>query len=220
MYSVLLIDDHDIVRFGLEALIQQGKDICVVGGAGNLKEGLAQIERFSPQLVITDMSLPDSKGLDTVRAVVNAQKRRHVLVLSMHDEGFYANEVLKIGARGYLMKERAQEFVGEAIATVVAGEIWVSHEVNQQFLRRLHAAPSLVEDEGSVLNLTHRESEVMELLGKGLTTKELARALGISIRTVDLHRGAIKAKLGFKSSAEMIAHAVALRSSKAAKGIP
>ena len=207
MFSVLLIDDHDIVLFGLRALIQQIPGIRVIGVASTLQDGLVEIEQLSPDLVISDLSLPDSKGLDTARMVINAQQRRSVLVLSMHDEAIYATEVLRLGGRGYLMKDRAQELVCEAVSIIAAGGIWVSPEVNQQFLHKLHASDLSNDPTANLQKLTPRESEVFTLLGQGLTTKEIARSLDISIRTVDLHRRAIKSKLVFKSSAEMIAFA-------------
>lgn len=211
MNSVLIIDDHDIVRFGLETLIASCPELELVGSVSTLKEGLSRIAELKPLLVISDMSLEDSKGLDTVRAVVHAQEPRSSLIVSMHDEMLYGEQVLALGAQGYVMKEHAHALVVPAALAVLSGQTWVSQKLNTKLLNRLmkrtrreNARP----DTDGAATLTMRELQVLELLGSGKTTKEIAFELDLSARTVDIHRANIKRKLGLKSGTELIAFAL------------
>jgi DNA-binding NarL/FixJ family response regulator len=208
--SALVIDDHDIVRFGLETLILQCPELTLAGSAATLKEGLELIGAHAPDLVITDMGTGDSSGLDTVRAVVAAQAPRPTLVLSMQEELLYGEQVLTIGARGYLMKESAHALVIPAALAILQGGTWVSPRLNakllNRFLQRAKPAPADRLHAGE-MELTPREIEVLHLLKSGRTSKEIATALDLSTRTVDVHRANIKRKLGLRSGAEVIAYA-------------
>lgn len=209
MHSVFVLDDHDIVRFGLETLIEGSGLLRVVGSSATLNEGLGRIAALQPDLVISDMSMDDSKGLDTVKAVVQAQKPRPVLIVSMHDELIYAEQVLALGARGYVMKENAHAMVMPAAQALLRGERWVSNVVNSRILSRMmkHARPG--ENAATAASqLTVRELQVLEKLGLGKTTKEIAFELDLSSRTVDIHRAHIKKKLHLKSGSELIAFAI------------
>lgn len=213
--SVFIVDDHDIVRFGLEMLIDQTSDMRVVGNAASLREAVQRIAELTPDLVITDMSLGLSRGLATVRSIVAAQAGRAVLVVSMHDQLLYAEQVLAVGASGYLMKEHAHADVVAAARSVLRGEPWVSHAVSARLVGRLAprqpAARSVTAGaaQGATQPLTSRELEVLERLGRGWTTKEIAFDLDLSPRTVDIHRASLKNKLGFRSGAELMAFAAA-----------
>ncbi len=209
--KIFIIDDHDIVRFGLATLLKSDERFEVIGTASALTEGVEAIERLKPDLVISDMSMDDSKGLDTVRAVVAAQQSRKVLIVSMHDELIYAEQVIALGAQGYLMKESAQEHVTLACQTVLGGDTWVSKKVSTHLLNRImkrsrhDGAASASAGTGP---LSAREVEVFEKIGMGKTTKEIAYELNLSPRTVDIHRASIKRKFGLKSGAEVVAFAV------------
>ncbi|RZL64915.1 MAG: response regulator transcription factor [Variovorax sp.] len=212
MNSVFIIDDHDIVRFGLETLVgSYAPSLRLVGAAAGLQAGLRQIGELRPDLVITDMSLGESKGLDTVAAVVRAQEDRPVLVVSMHDELIYAEQALVLGARGYVMKENAHAMVAPAAFALLRGETWVSPKVSSRILNRVMKRTAInihqTGDEGEN-QLSAREVQVLEKLRHGKTTKEIAFDLGLSSRTVDVHRANIKRKLGLKSGAELIAFAI------------
>lgn len=212
MKTILLIDDHDILRFGLQTLIDTSLTCRVVDTQRNMADGLAAIKRLAPDLVVCDLSLDDSKGLSTVRAVVQAQGLRPVLILSMHDEMIYAEQSLALGVRGYLMKDRAQQSVLTAIDTIFSGNCWVSPQVNAYLLNRLlkrnHRMDASLQT-GHIRSLSPREVLVLEMIGKGKTTKDIAQDLGLSPRTVDIHRANIKKKLALKSSAEIVAFAIA-----------
>ena len=133
--SVIVIDDHDIVRFGLETLLADSPQLRLLGSAASLREGLALIERHQPALVITDMGTGDSSGLATVRAVLAAQGPRATLVLSMQDEMLYGEQVMALGANGYLMKERASAEIVPAALAALKGELWMSPRLSARVLR-------------------------------------------------------------------------------------
>ncbi|MBN9408627.1 MAG: response regulator transcription factor [Burkholderiales bacterium] len=206
--SVFILDDHDIVRFGLATLLATSGQVHVVGSASSLTAGLEQIHQLQPDLVISDMSMDDSKGLDTVRAVVQAQAPRRVLIVSMHDEVLYGEQVLSLGARGYLMKETAYAHVLPAAHHILEGGTWVSPAMNSRLLSRLSRRAAGAASRTGESALTTREIEVLEKLGKGKTTKEIAYELELSSRTVDIHRANIKRKLGLRSAAELMAYSL------------
>lgn len=211
MKKILIIDDHDIVRFALQMLTDSSPTCQVIDTQSNLATGLASITRCKPDLVVCDMSLGDSKGLDTMRAVVEAQYPRPVLMLSMHDEMIYAEQALALGAKGYLMKERAQEFLLQAIDKLLGGDVWVSPQVNTYLLNGLMKRKSRQVDVQPIKQVNHlsqREIEVLEKIGAGKTTKEIAFDFSLSPRTVDIHRANIKKKLNLRSSAEIVAFAL------------
>ncbi len=212
MARILIVESLDIVRFGLKVLLSDIAGFEVVGAVARLDEALAIIEKTSPDLVIAALLLKDSSGLDTVRALVSAQTPRAVLVLAMNDELVYAEHVLQLGAQGYLMTDRSHEWVVRAVTTVLAGQRWVSPEVSAQLLNRVLtrrgrrvAQPQFV---AGTVGMSLRELEVLEEIASGRTTKEIAFGLGLSPRTVDVHRASIKKKLGLRSGAELVAFAV------------
>lgn len=212
MNTVYVLDDHDIVRIALEGLVRSSSSLSLVGSSSNLAQSLEDIRALCPDLVITDMSMDDSKGLDTVRAVVQAQEDRAVLVVSMHDEVLYAEQALAIGARGYLMKENAHGSVVSAALEILAGRTWLSPEVQERLVDRLRdrspgRTASRVEGERRA-PLTARELDVLERLGRGKTTKEIAYELDLSVRTVDIYRANLKRKLGLRTGAELIAYSL------------
>ena len=211
MKTILLVDDHDIIRFGLQTLIDKSGICRVIDAQGSLANGVAAIERLQPDLVVCDMSMDDSKGLNTVRAVVKAQSPRPVLLLSMHDEMIYAEQTLGLGAKGYLMKENAHEHLMQAINAILTGKVWVSADVNTYLLNRLMTRSrslSAARPAAQVGHLSQRELEVLEKIGAGKTTKQIAHDLELSPRTVDIHRAHIKKKLELKTSAEIVAFAI------------
>jgi DNA-binding NarL/FixJ family response regulator len=210
MHSVLIIDDHDIVRIGLEALLSRAPDLRVVGSVGSLSAGVAQTTRLRPDLVISDMGLGDSSGLHTVGTLALAQAPRRLLVVTMQDELLYGEQALALGADGYLMKDCVQDNLLAAARAVLQGHTWVSPQLTAKMmnrhLRRNSAARKDVPG-GAEASLSLRELQVLELLREGKTTKEIASRLDLSARTVDIHRANLKKKLGLRSGAELIAFA-------------
>jgi DNA-binding NarL/FixJ family response regulator len=210
MHSVIVIDDHDIVRLGLEALLSQDTGLRVVASVDSLRAGLEQIARLQPDLVISDMGLGDSSGLQTVRALVHAQAPRRLLVLTMQDETLYADKALALGAAGYLTKDCVSDHLLPAVRAVLQGGTWTSPRLNALLVNRLLRRNEAVRREaegGPEASLSMRELQVLELLRVGKTTKEIAARLHLSHRTVDIHRANLKKKLGLRSGAELIAFA-------------
>lgn len=205
--KVLLVDDHPIVRQGLTQLIDQEEDMVVCGEAETPLEALKVIEETKPSIVLVDISLKEASGIELVKDAKIRYPDLPVLVLSMHDESFYAERVLRAGSRGYVTKEEATEKVLIAIRRVLAGEIYVSDKMASKMLSKLvDGRPGA---EGfSLERLTDRELEVFELIGQGLSTRQIAKKLHLSIKTIESHRENIKRKLKLKNAAELLQHAI------------
>lgn len=205
VHSILIIDDQEIVRLGLEVLVAGCPSLRLVGSVSLLADGLRLIGDHHPDLVTTEMALRDSIGLDTVRSVLQAQRDRYTIVVSTQDEMLYGEQVLSMGAHGYVMKEDAHTDLIRAALAVLEGERWISPALNAMLLKRVlerrrHTA-------GAGCHLTARELQVLDHLQIGKSTKEIALALALSVRTVDVYRANIKKKLGLRSGAELIAFA-------------
>jgi DNA-binding NarL/FixJ family response regulator len=204
---ILLVDDHPVVREGLEVRINQEPDLLVCGLTGDAQQAMELIPQLHPDLVITDLSLEGKPGLELVKDLERAHPSLPVIVLSIHDENLWAERVLRAGAEGYIMKSQATQKVVDAIRTVLGGGIWVSDRMNSMLLQKL--TRKRIETAGSPLDqLSDRELEIFQMIGNGLTLREIAAKLFLSMKTVEVHREHIKEKLGLKSSAELIRYAV------------
>lgn len=207
-WSVLIIDSHDIVRFGLETLVAASPSLRRVASASSVAEGLRLIEALRPDLVISDLATGESSGLDTVRALVAAQGHRRTLIVAAHDEALYAEQAILLGAQGYVMKDNAAATIVQAALTVLSGAIWASPEIHARLLDRvLRRASTAPGAHARSPSLSDRELKIMEVLKSGMTTKQIAHVLGVSTRTVDMHRAGIKRKLGLRTGAELVAFA-------------
>ena len=201
--TLLLVDDHAIVRQGLAALLAHADDFAVCGEAGTYEEGLAALQTLAPAGVVLDLSLRDRSGLEWIRAARAQGYVGKILVLSMHDETLYAEKALHAGAQGYVMKDQAEDALVFALRTVFAGETYLSPAA-----AALLADHPAAEKADGFAGLTARESEILYAIGGGLTTRDIAEKFGLSGRTVDVHRGNIKRKLGCGSLAEVLVKAV------------
>lgn len=204
---ILLVDDHPIVREGLSLLLNAERDLTVCAIATDAHEAMDRSNDSSPDLVITDLSLNSRPGLELIKDLSIQHPLLPVLVLSIHDEMLWAERVLRAGARGYIMKSQATQKVVDAVRRILAGGIWVSERLNERLLQRVRgkALPMT----GSPLEtLSDRELEVYQMVGHGLTVREIAAKLNLSAKTVEVHRENIKEKLKLKSSMELIHHAV------------
>ena len=204
---ILLVDDHALVRHGLGLLLSKHAEFQVCGEAGSYDEALAVAEKEKPDLAVVDVTLKDRSGLDLVREWRERQPGLRALVLSMHDEREYAERALRAGARGYVMKENADEVVVEALHTVLRGEVYASPEVSARMLRQMVDGGKPAE-EGGVDSLTSREAEIFRALGEGLTSRKIAERFTLSERTVEVHRANIKRKLGCEDTAQLLREAV------------
>jgi DNA-binding NarL/FixJ family response regulator len=206
--SVLLVDDHPIVREGLAARIEMEGDLFVSGMAQNADEALELIQKSEPDIVITDLSLSGRPGLELIKDIRTTRPSLPILVLSIHDEDLWAERVLRAGAQGYVMKSHATERVMEAIRRVLGGGVWLSDHMSSALLGRLAHRRQPVTPEMPLATLSDRELEVFQMLGRGLSVKEIAAQLFLSSKTVEVHREHIKEKLGMRSSAELLRYAV------------
>lgn len=199
---ILLVDDHAVVRFGFAQLINREKDLVVCGEEEDAAHALSAIERLKPDLVIADISLKDSSGLELMRNIKAQYSRIPVLVVSTHDENIYAEVAFRAGALGYLMKAEALDKIIPAIRRVLAGNIYVSEKLGDRMLQqRLSGRTDLASS--PVEELSDRELEVFKLIGEWKKTSEIAAELHLSVKTVEYYREQIKLKLGLKDGAEL-----------------
>ncbi|MDX1501280.1 MAG: response regulator transcription factor [Thermoanaerobaculia bacterium] len=206
-HRILLVDDHPVVRLGLRQMISQEADLEVCGEAETATAARGAVEETRPDLVLVDLSLPDRSGLELVKELAALGSPPRMLVLSMLDEKLYARRALEAGASGYVHKEEAAGELLGAIRRVLAGEVYLSPEMTQLLLRRAVAEEG-AESATGVEALTDRELEVFSLLGEGSTTREIARRLRRSVKTIESHREKIKVKLGIEHNNELIRRAV------------
>ncbi len=207
-HRVLVIDDHSIVRHGLSLLLQREPDLTVCGEAGSFDEALELAAAQQPAVALVDITLKDRSGLDLIKELIARHPGMRCLVLSMHDEAEYADRALRAGARGYVMKEDADEVVVEAIRRVLNGEIYVSPVMSNRLIHQLSREKPEADAFAGVASLTEREREVFECLGEGLSTRKIAEKYGLSERTVEVHRANIKKKLRVEDAAQVLREAV------------
>ncbi|MEE4607871.1 MAG: response regulator transcription factor [Desulfobacteraceae bacterium] len=205
---ILIVEDHPIFRLGLTELINQEEDLEVCAGASDVAKAWQAIEAFCPDLVIADISLPKGDGIDLAKEIARQFKGRlPVVILSMHDAFLYAERALHAGARGYIMKEEAMEKVVSAVRDVLAGRIYLNDKVKEHILTNLTTHPGS-RDKSPLERLTDRELEVFRFLSQGLSSRDIARRLNLSIKTIGTYRERIKEKLHLKHSAELVRYAV------------
>jgi DNA-binding NarL/FixJ family response regulator len=205
--KILIVDDHPVFRYGIAALISAEKDLTVCGEAESAPAALDVMRRLKPDLAVLDISLQGTNGIELIKLMRSEQPRLPVLILSMHDESLYALRALRAGAKGYLMKAEAMTQVVNALRKVLNGEIYVSPRFSERLIFK--AIQSLEGGMGSPVDkLSDRELEVLQLLGKGFGTREIANELHLSVKTIETHRAHIKEKLGFKDAGEMVRFAI------------
>lgn len=204
---VLIVDDHPVFRAGLTVLVNIEPDLTVCGEAHDAAQAMNAIESLGPDLVLLDMSLPGKSGLDLLKDIRATHPQAPVLIISMHDEALYAERVIRAGGRGYIMKQEGPEKVIRAVRKVLDGGISVSERISALILDALSGASGPQKNTPTFSTLTDREFEVYRRIGQGKEPQEIARALHLSIKTVDTHRGHIKRKLGLKNNTELVHHA-------------
>jgi len=200
------VDDHPVVRRGLAVFLNQTPDLHVCAEADQGPTALEALARVSPDLAIVDLSLDGMSGLDLIAEIKVRWPKLPVLVLSMHDEALYAERALRVGASGYLMKDRPVDDVLVAIRQVLAGEVYLSAAMSARLVRKLVGGGAEASD-SPVGKLTNRELEVFELIGHGFGTRNIAARLHLSIKTIDTHRENIKRKLALGDTVELHQHA-------------
>jgi DNA-binding NarL/FixJ family response regulator len=203
---VLLVDDHAVVRFGIKQLIDRESDLVVCGEEEDATKALGAIDRLKPNLVIADISLKDSSGLELMRNIKAQYPKMPVLVVSSHDESIYAEIAFRAGALGYLMKQEALEKILTAIRRVLSGAIYVSDALAAKMLQQQVRGQSNI-NESPVKSLSDRELEVFQMIGNWKKTSEIAKELHLSIKTIEYYREQIKHKLNLESASELTQYA-------------
>jgi DNA-binding NarL/FixJ family response regulator len=207
MIQVFLVDDHPIVRHGFAQLIAAEPDIAICGQAADAHTALDALSTLTPDVIIVDVSLGSTNGIDLIHDIKERLPRAVVLVVSMHDELLYAERALRAGAAGYVMKHEATDVIVRAIRTVVTGEIFVSSAVSLRLLQNwiTNGPPR----GGSPLDaLSDRELHVLELMGRGLGTRAIAESLHISVKTVESYRARLKEKMNLRTGTELVRFAI------------
>mgnify|MGYP000865277819 CR=1 FL=1 len=204
-HRIVVVDDHSIVRHGLSLLLKREPDLQVCGEAATFDEALAAAAEHQPDVILVDITLKDRSGLELIRELRQRHPAIRCLVLSMHDEAEYADRALRAGARGYVMKEDADDVIVQAIRHVMKGDVYVSPAMSSRLIRQLSDDQ---QDTSGVASLTEREKEVFECLGEGLSTRKIAEKYGLSERTVEVHRSNIKKKLRCDDAAQVLREAV------------
>lgn len=203
---VLVVDDHPIVRHGMAQLIDQQPGLSVQAQASSAEEALGLAVKGDFDLAVIDVSLEGVSGLELIKQIRERGVNTPILVMSMHDEMFYAERALRAGAQGYIMKQRATQDIVKAVQRVLEGELYLSSEMADQLLRR--AVEGSTPDRSGPSQLSDRELEVLQLLGQGVSTREIADKLHLSIKTIESYRANIKRKLDLKNATELMRYAV------------
>lgn len=202
---VLLADDHALFRAGLRAILQTVDGIEVIADAGDGREALALVERHCPHILVIDISMAGMNGLEATARVAEVFPEVRVIILSMHATEQYVGQALRVGAAGYLLKDSAPAELEMAIRTVARGESYLSPAVSKQvvsaYLHRTNSVSNLVE------KLTPRQREILQMIAEGKTTKEIARILALSVRTVETHRLQLMNRLDIHDIAGLVRYA-------------
>lgn len=203
MIRILLADDHAMVRKGFRLILENEADMEIVGEAANGREAVDNAEKLLPDVVVMDVAMPELNGIEATRRLAALSPRTRVLALSMHKDAVYVREILRAGARGYLLKDCVDTDLVDAVRAIARGDGYLSPAVSSGVLSdyRRHVSDPID-------LLTSREREVLQMVAEGKTNKEIASSLNLSVYTVDAHRGKIMEKLNLHSTGEMVRFAV------------
>ena len=203
MIRVLLADDHAMVRKGFRLILEAQPDMEIAGEAGNGREAVELAEKLHPDVVVMDVAMPELNGIEATRRLASSSPHTRVLALSMHKDSVYVREILRAGARGYLLKDSIDTDLISAVRAVAKGDGYISPGVSDAVLTdyRRHVTDPLN-------LLTSREREVLQMIAESKTNKEIAASLNLSIYTVEAHRGKIMEKLNLHSTGELVRFAV------------
>ncbi|HUB87235.1 MAG TPA: response regulator transcription factor [Verrucomicrobiae bacterium] len=214
--KILLVDDHPLVREWLANLINAELQFTVCGETGTARAALQLIASTRPAIVMVDISLEGGSGIELIKDIKAAHPDVAAIVLSMHDEAIYAERAMRAGARGYIMKREATDKVLDAIRMVLDGKMYFSNAVNAMMAQKL-AQGTMPSADSPVADLSDRELEVFDLLGRGCNTRQISEQLNLSFKTVQVYCARIKEKLNLANINELIAQAVRWRESQHAK---
>jgi DNA-binding NarL/FixJ family response regulator len=204
---LLVVDDHPVFRHGICQFLEQFNEVTVCAEAANAQHALEAMRLHKPEVVLMDVSMPGTNGIELIKHMLAEQPSLLIIIISMHDESLYALRALRAGAKGYVMKQQAMENIMEALRKVIGGGIYISPQFAEKLIFKTIQGSEC--DLGSPVDkLSDRELEVLQLFGRDKTTREIADALHLSVKTVETHRLHIKEKLGFKDADEMMKFAI------------
>lgn len=206
-HRIVIVDDHPLIRQGLTQLIDQEDDMCVVGTTGNAAAAHTIIGTTTPTLAIIDIALRGTSGIELTKALLGKHPALLVLIVSMYTIAIYAERALHAGARGYITKEDGIADVVLALRKVLEGGVYISPPLHEHLLHKLLPIRTVRGGGPASVTLSHRELEVLGLLGQGLSTRQIAAHLFVSIKTVESHNAHIKEKLGLTNAHQLIQHA-------------
>jgi DNA-binding NarL/FixJ family response regulator len=209
---ILIVDDHDVVRSGLKALLRTSEEYAVVGEAADGEEALRLVEELTPDIVLTDISMPRLDGIGATKLITQRHPQVKVIVLTVYEDEEYVYQILRAGASGYLLKNASKNQIFEAIQAVMTGERFFSPGISRLivdgFLKRAAVQETTEPPTPSGSGLTKREVEVLRFVALGLTNREIAEKLFLSFRTVNTHRANIMQKLDIHDTAGLVRHAI------------
>jgi len=205
---ILIADDHRIVREGIRRILAAQEDFEVVGEAETGREAVELARMLQPDVVLMDISMPDMDGIEATRRIREEMPNVQVLGLTMHEEEMYVFRMLKAGGAGYVVKRAAAEDLVQAIRAAHRGEAFLHSAVARTVVRDYLERAQRKEDDASLEFLTPREREILVLIAEGLTNQEIAKRLGISVKTVQTHRAHILEKLNLHDRAELVRYAI------------
>ncbi len=200
---ILIVDDHPVVRQGIRHLLEQEPDLRIGAEAESAGEALQALKKQRPDMAIVDISLKGTDGIELTKWIRAQDPDLPVLVLSMHDENLYAERALRAGAHGYLMKAEVGDKIVSAVRKVLGGEIYLSDRVGQTIINEVTGRGAPLDD-SPIRQLSDRELEVFRLIGEGLSTREIAGRLHLSVKTIETYRAHIKEKLGIANATQLV----------------
>ena len=210
-YTVLIADDHGVVRKGLRLLLEQYPELAVIGEAANGREAVTMAATLSPQIVVLDVAMPILNGIEAAEQILKVNSKMGIIILTMHADESYLLRALNVGVKGYLLKESAEEDLLLAIRAVAHGKPFFSRAINETLLEDYMRMLKQQGLSDTFDLLTAREKEVLQLLAEGKTNKEVAALLDVSPYTVESHRTNLMQKLGIHNTAEIVLYAVRKR---------
>jgi DNA-binding NarL/FixJ family response regulator len=205
--KILVVDDHPMIRKGIVSLIDDQEDLVICGQAEDAPEALKAISETKPDIVVLDISLKSSSGIELMKSIKAQYPKLPVLILSMHNEELYAERALRAGAVGYIMKREASENLLTAIRHVLDGQIYVSDKISKRLLRKLSRGKADMVA-SPIDNLSDRELEVFQMIGQGYGTCQIAEKLYLSVKTIETYRTHIKEKLNLANADELRQYAI------------
>lgn len=208
--KILIVDDHEVVRDGLKNILNSMDNISIAGEAGNGEDAVKMYSSLKPDLVIMDISMPGMNGIEATRVIKEKDPDARILILTMHDNQEYLNQIIRSGAKGFILKNTDKEELLEAVRTVAGGENFFSKDISKLIIDNYIRSAKETEktDAYKEVPLTKREIEILKLIASGYSNQEIANILYISYNTVDTHRKNIMHKLAIKNTAGLVRYAI------------